>query len=370
MTDAVITQGESLHEVAQVTVIHEVARGSASGSGWSLIAAGVLAEGQPIAVRYGTVASSKVFYGYVTAVSALGDAVPQTSSRSVQVPIVYTCVGPTHPMQSQANRLWSATTASFVARRLTRGSGLRPQVQRNSRLFDTIPQQAKSDFGFLRALAEEVGYRLTPSGTTVAFTDPLVSLRETGEDRPAFRFAKGSTDTVKTWESTAGQLDPLGGVRTRREGYSFNIHTGALIRNVAPGTHDSSVTQYSTGRPFTSQAEAVEALSAEARREVLWLHGKATLLGDARVRTGTEVEMAGAALGPDDPGLWMVRSATHRISVDPYRPEAGRYWTDVTLGRNRIDGLDLVAKTDVVDNIPDGTSLIDGRWRAQHVGRA
>jgi hypothetical protein len=66
----------------------------------------------------------------------------------------------------------------------------------------------------------------------------------------------------------------------------------------------------------------------------------------------------------------MVRSTTHRISVMPGRPAAGVYWTDATLGRNRIDGLDYVPKAGRVDAIQGGTSLIDGRWRAQHVGRA
>ncbi|MEU7278680.1 hypothetical protein AB0A69_07800 [Streptomyces sp. NPDC045431] len=370
MTDAVITQGESLHEVAEITVIHEVTRGAASGSGWNLISAGVLSEGQPLALRYGIAARSKIWHGYITAVSVRGDEIPQTSLRTVQVPVVYTCVGPTRPMQSQANRLWSSTTASFVARKLARGTGLRPQVQRSSRLFGTIPQQAKSDFALLRDLADEVGYRLTTHGTTLAFTHPLVSLREADEERPSFRLAKDATDTVKTWESTAGQLDPLGGRHTRREGYSFNINTGALVRHVAAGTQDSVITQYSTGRPFTSQAEAVEILNAEARRDALWVHATATVVGDARVRTGTELEMTGGALGPDDPGLWMVRSATHRISVVPDQPAAGRYWLDVTLGRNRIGGLDLISKDEVVDTIQDGTALIDGRWCAQHIGRA
>jgi hypothetical protein len=368
VTDAVITQGEALHEVAQITVIHEVARGSASGSGWALDAAGVLPEGTSIALRYGNASVTKVFYGYVTAVSVHGDALPQTAARTVQVPVVYTCTGPTSMMQSQTNRIWSSVTASYMARTLVRGAGLRPQVQRESRLFDTVPQQATSDFMFLRNLAEEVGYRLAPTGVTVAFTDPLVSLRERGEDRPTFHFAKSSTDTVKSWGSTAGQLDPLGGVRTRREGYSFNRATGALVRVVATDTHDAPVTQYSTGKPFASQAEAAEILSAETRKDTLWVHAKATVIGDARLRPGTELEMDGGALGPLDGGLWMIRSTAHRISIAPARPASSVYWTDVGLGRNRVDGLDLVAKLDVVDAVQDGTSLIDGRWRAQHVG--
>jgi hypothetical protein len=130
------------------------------------------------------------------------------------------------------------------------------------------------------------------------------------------------------------------------------------------------VTQYSTGRPFASQAEAADVLAAEARRERLWVHAQATVRGDSRLRPGTELEMDGSALGPDDPGPWMIRSTTHRISVMPNEPTAGVYWTDVSLGRNRVGGLDSVPKTGLVGNVEPGTALIDGRWRAQHIGRA
>lgn len=370
VTDAVITQGEALHEVAQITVVHQVQRGASSSSGWSLDLTGVMTEGTPVALRFGDTVRSTTFYGYVSSVAVRGSDTHQSLAASVNVPVVYTCIGPTYYMQSQTNRLWPSATASYVARNLTRGAGLRPQVQQDSRLFENLPQQATSDFLFLRDLADEVGFRLVPNGTTIAFTDPLVSLRETGEDRPAFNYAKAPTDSVKTWKSTAGQLDPLGGTRTRREGYSFNTTTGALVRVVADGTQDAAVTQYSTGRPFASQAEAAEALAAEARRERLWVHGEGTVRGDSRLRPGVELEMDGSALGPHDAGPWMVRSTAHRISVMPNEPSAGVYWTDVTLGRNRIDGLDSVPKAGLVDVVQDGSSLIDGRWRAQHIGRA
>lgn len=370
VTDVAVTQGESLHEVAQITVLHQMQRGASSGSGWSLDAAGVMPEGTPVSLRFGDTIRSTPFYGYVASVAAQGSDIHQSVTATVQVPVVYTCIGPTYFMQSQSNRLWASATASYVARTLARGAGLRPQVQQSSRQFDNLPQQATSDFAFLRDLAEEVGYRMIPSGSTLAFTDPLVSLRESGEDRLTFQYDKARTDTVKNWKSTAGQLDPLGGRRTRREGYSFNTTTGALVRVVADGTQDAVVTQYSTGRPFATQAEAAEGLAAEARRERLWVHAEATVRGDSRLRPGIEVEMDGSALGPSDPGLWMIRSATHRISVMPGQPTAGVYWTDVTLGRNRLDGLDYVPKSGLVDAVQDGTSLIDGRWRAQHVGRA
>jgi hypothetical protein len=366
----VITQGEALHEVAQITVIHQVQRGSSSSSGWALNLTGVMAEGTPIALRFGNTARSTTFRGYVSSVAVRGSDTHEALAASVNVPVVYTCIGPTYNMQSQSNRLWPSATASYVARNLARSAGLRPQVQQSSRLFENLPQQSTSDFLFLRDLADEVGFRMVPTGTTIAFTDPLVSLREAGEDTPTFNYAKGPADSVKTWKSNAGQLDPLGGTRTRREGYSFNTTTGALVRVVADGTQDATVVQYSTGRPFATQAEAAEALAAEARRERLWVHGESTVIGDSRLRPGVELEMVGSALGPNDAGLWMVRSTAHRISVMPNQPAAGVYWTDVTLGRNRIDGLDSVPKTGLVDVIQDGASLIDRRWRAQHVGRA
>ncbi|MGD6750333.1 contractile injection system protein, VgrG/Pvc8 family [Streptomyces sp. BH105] len=368
VTDLVVSQGEALHEIAELTVVYEVPRGT-NTTGWSLDAAGILAADTPVEISFGDTVNSSTYYGYVSSISVRGADVHQSASATVEVPVVYTCIGPTNYMQSQANRLWSSTTASYIARTLTRGASLRPQVQRTSRLFTTALQQATSDFAFLRDLADEVGYRMIPSGTTLSFTDPLVSLRETGEDRPAFRYAKSPTDTVKSWSSTAGQLDPLGGTRTRREGYSFNTTTKALVRVVADGTQDANVTQYSTGRPFTSQAEAAEMLSAEARRERLWVHAAATVIGDSRVRPGTELEVSGGALGPEDAGQWMVRSATHRISVTPNQPAASAYWTDVTLGRNRTDGLDAVPMAGQIESIAAGTSLINGRWRAQHIGR-
>ncbi|MEW1675566.1 hypothetical protein ACJ6WD_10945 [Streptomyces sp. VTCC 41912] len=370
VTDVAISQGESLHEVAQITVLHQVQRNSSPAGGWLLDAAGVETEGSAIALRFGDTARSTSFYGYVTSVAIKGADVHHSTAASVLVPVVYTCLGPTHHMQSQTNRLWTTATASYAARTIIRAAGLRPQVQQSSRRFENLPQQSVSDFAFLRDLSDEVGLRMVANGTTISITHPLVSLRESGEELPQFRYAKDRTDTVKTWKSTAGHLDPLGGRRTRREGYSFNTTTRALLRVVADGTQDATTTQYSTRRPFANQAEAQEILAAEVRKDTLWVHGEATVVGDCRLRPGTELAVAGGALGPKDAGVWMVRSATHRISVAPNRPAAGVYLTDVVLGRNRLDGLDSVPKAGRVDAIPDGAALIDGRWRAHHMGRA
>ncbi|MFD6934636.1 contractile injection system protein, VgrG/Pvc8 family [Streptomyces goshikiensis] len=370
VTDVVITQAEDLHEVAEVTVIHRVPRGTSSGAGWSLDRYGILAEGTPMAIRYGTAAQPRTFYGYVASPAVRGDSAPQASAHSVQVPVVYTLLGPTSSMQSQTNRIWSTATASYIARHLTRSAGLRPQIQRHNRLFDSLVQQATSDFTFLRGLAKEVGYRLVASGTTLSLTDPLVSLREPHEAVRGFLFAKSHRDTMQTFHSTAGQSDPRGGLRTRREGYSYNPTTKALVRQVAADTQDAALTQYSSSRPFASQTEAQHALRAEARRDALWVHATATVIGDATLRPGMEVALDGDALGPNDRGQWMVRSATHRLSVVPGQPPAGRYWTDIVLGRNRRDGLDLVSKEAVTEALPDRTTLVRGRWQAQQIGRA
>lgn len=369
VTDVVITQAEGQHEVAEITVIHQVPRGTSTGTGWRLDRYGLLPEGTPMSINYGRAGRPRTFYGYVVSSSVSGDKVPQSAAKSVQIPVVYTLLGPTSLMQSQVNRIWPTATASYVARRLARAAGLRPQVQRHNRRFDSLIQQSTSNFTFLRGLAAEVGYRLTVSGTTLALTEPLVSLREKHDAVPSFRYDASTHDTVESFRTTTGETDPRGGLRTRREGYSYNPHTGSTVRQVAPDTRDAALTQFSVGRPFASQREAQTALRAEVRREALWVHARATVAGEASVRPGVEMALDGAALGPSDRGLWMVRSATHRISVVPGQPAAGRYWTDTVLGRNKADGLDLVSKDKVLEVLPDMTYLRHGRWQAGQIGR-
>ncbi|MET9119956.1 contractile injection system protein, VgrG/Pvc8 family [Streptomyces sp. NPDC004528] len=369
VTDATISQGEALHEVAEVTVIHRVPRGQ-STAGWSTDALGLIPEGTAMAFAYGPADSPSTFYGYVSAVSVKSANQTRVDAFEVQVPVVYTLLGPTAPMQQQVNRIWPTATASYIARTLARAAGLRPQVQRSARVFQGLPQQAASDFAFLRSLADEVGYRLVAHGSTLWLTDPLVSLREPGEETPTFVYSKAGRDNVKSFQSTAGETDPSGSIRARREGYSYNRSTGALIRQVAQSTKDARLVQYSTGRPFASQQEAQDVLNAEALRDALWVNATMTVVGEPRLRPGTDLLLSGEALGPDDPGAWMVRQATHRVSVAPGRPSAGAYWTDVVLGRDRVGGLALKSRTGLLEDLPQGTLLIDGRWRAQSLGEA
>ncbi|MEV5264833.1 contractile injection system protein, VgrG/Pvc8 family [Streptomyces werraensis] len=368
-----IYQAEGAHQVAELTVMHTYNTAFPSQR-WRTPAGSVWPENTPVRLQYGWYADDSAdWYGYVASSRVLGSETHARYGYAVQVPVVYTLTGASMPMQTRRNRTWSSATASSVARQVAREYNLQPHVETTGYVF---PQsaQASSDWQYLVELADRVGFRLFCDGTTLHFTDRRTILRSSDGSWPVFHQRKtpGSIDSLREFDAVVGDTDPAGGLRARYETTAFNRTSNVLTdsayaqaRSTAQGQPVSPLltTQY-TGRPADSYAQSQRLLGAEA--DWLWVWARAVTNGDPRLRPGSLVELRGAGLGDAHQGVWMVRSAVHKLGINHVYPQKSTYTTSLVVGRDDARTLSVGVQNRQVRPAP--TVLVSGRWRASYTG--
>jgi hypothetical protein len=183
----------------------------------------------------------------------------------------------------------------------------------------------------------------------------------------------GVIDTLRQFQSTVGETDPAGGLRARNTTVGFNRVSGRLSPAVYSQPRSDSLgrsrepmlsRQY-TERPARSFRDASGLLESET--DWLWVHARGITNGDPRLKPGSLVDLRGGAIGTANSGLWMIRGATHRVEVNLIYPQKTEYVTELVLGRDQTDRLD-VSPPKAPAPVPEPT-LVDGRWRASYVGR-
>ncbi|MFJ2113938.1 hypothetical protein ACIOEX_18970 [Streptomyces sp. NPDC087850] len=359
---------ESAHPVVEVTVQFSAPR-SASVQGWLLQSGNLLEEGTPVHLAYGSGPhQSANYYGYVHSYRISTAETDPKYIMNSEVAVTYTLTGASSDMQSQRSRAWKAASPSFIARTVCRSYRLAPFVQRGAARLVERAQNSQSDFAFLRDLAEELGLRLVVDNTSVYLTEPLVSLRR-GREIPSFHLTKinGIKDSVYSFDVLTGELEPDGGRRTRVESFGYNPHTKFLSRTVARTSAQARYTSFATDLPNSSQTEAGGRASGKASTSALWVQAQVRVRGDARVKVGHEVWFQGVGMGPKNIGTWMVREVSHHLEIHPTDSRLSKFRSDLVVGRNRPDGLDVLRRDDLTATIAP-TSLSTGRWHAQHIG--
>lgn len=292
---------------------------------------------------------------------------------AVQIPVVYTLTGTSMLMQTRRNRTWRDTSPSAIARTVGTEYNLQPRVDGSSvRLGQQM--QSMSDWQFLCDVSDQIGYRAYVDGTQLWFVDRETVMPAADGSVPLFRMTKspGAQDTLREFSAVLGDTDPAGGVRARYRAVAYNRTSRVLTpasysqsRTTLHGRQVSAVLdrQYD-GRPTASYTQAGRLLAAES--DWLWVEARAVTNGDPRLRPGTLVELQGDAIGENNLGLWMVRSAVHKISVNLLYPQKTTYTTTLVLGRNDARKLDLKVQHPPVSAAP--TELVNGRWRAAYTG--
>ncbi|MDJ0463144.1 hypothetical protein QMK30_16330 [Streptomyces sp. H27-C3] len=217
-------------------------------------------------------------------------------------------------------------------------------------------------------MAEELGLRLVVDNTSVYLTEPLVSLRR-GREIPSFHLTKisGIRDSVYSFDVLTGELEPGGGKRTRVESFGYNRHTKFLSRTVARTSAQARYTSYTTALPSSSQKEAGGRAAGKASTSALWVQAQSRVRGDGRLKVGHEVWFQGVGMGPKNIGTWMVREVAHHLEIHPTDSRLSTFRSDLVVGRNRPDGLDVIRRDDLTATIT-ASSLSTGRWHAQHIG--
>lgn len=372
VTDVVLYQAENAHQVVELTVMTTVYPGQpvdvVGGPKWP--------ENTPAWLRFGWWADDQEdWYGYVASSRISGSESDAKFGYAVTVPVTYTLVGASMPMQTQSSRPWTDTSPSYIARTIAHRYSLEPRVEVSRVHFDQR-MQTVSDWSFLADMTERIGYRLYLDKTALWFVSRATVMPSSDGTVPIFTQRKlpGVIDTLRSFQATVGDTDPAGGLRGRYATVGLNRVTGRL----APAVFEQRrldrqgqqvqplLSRQYVDRPAHSYRDAVDIL--DAGTDWLWVHARAIVDGDPRLKPGSVVNLQGSAIGETNRGLWMVRGATHRIAVNFIYPQKTEYVTELVLGRDLADGL-TVTLPGAPAPVPAPT-LTDGRWRASYIGRA
>ncbi|MEU1816084.1 hypothetical protein ABZ543_12935 [Streptomyces roseifaciens] len=372
LSRARLFQAEQAHQVMELTVMHVY--NPSFPQRWRTPAGSVWAENSPVHVRYGWWADdSGDFYGYVASSRVQSCETDPRVAYAVQVPVVYTLVGSSMPLQTRKNRMWIDMSASGIARQIARENNLQPIVERTAVRF-AQRLQSSSDWIFLADISDQIGYRLYVDNSALWFVDRMTVMPASDGSVPRFwqRKQPGVIDSVREFDATLGDTDPAGGPRPRFDATAFNRSSNVLTdtsyahpRTTLLGKPVEPVlrAQYSD-RPAESYNAARRLLDADT--EWLWNESRATVNGDPRLKPGTLVSLQGAGLGDTNTGTWMVRSATHTLDINHlYRPKS-TYTCSLVLGRDNTHTLDLKVQSMARPYTP--TVLVGGRWRAESTG--
>lgn len=368
-----VYQAEGAHQVVELTVMHTYNPAFPSQQ-WRSPAGSVWPENTPVHLQYGWYADDSAdWYGYVASSRVVASETDAKYGHAVQVPVVYTLTGASMPMQTRRNRVWRNTTASAAARQVAREYNLQARVDTTGYVWEQSTQ-ASSDWQYLSDLADRSGYRLYCDNTNLWFVDRRTVMQAPDGTYPTFwqRKSPGFSDSLREFSAVVGDTDPAGGLRARYETVAFNRVSSILTESAY--TQDRTTvqgqavtplltTQYST-RPADSYAQSQRLLTAEA--DWLWVEARAVVNGDPRLKPGALVELRGAGIGDANEGLWMVRSAVHKLTINSVYPQKSSYTSTLVVGRDDSRSLSVGIQQRPQASAP--TMLVSGTWRAAYTG--
>lgn len=266
-----------------------------------------LGEGSPMRLDTGSRYGQRSWFGYVA------DVVPAQGGERDTTEV--TCVGVTYPAKRTSYAVWADAPLPGRMEQIIYSHGLVPNVCFSS-IYQTIPQNGRTDFEVLVDMAETCGFDVFATGVTVNVMSPEDSLytfrtraaqlsRATGRARMD---VLDSLDTVvymdsgdrQQWEARAA-VDPV---------------TAAMVTAVGRGRALAPV-----DAPY---ARSLPTLRAKADRPVrigeMPLSATTSGPGNVLVRAGLPVWL-------DDEGTgrwWMCESVTHQFDLrtDKHTTEA------------------------------------------------
>lgn len=373
ISDVTVYMAAGGHPVAVVTVLTNL-RSAFPSQTWRTPAGALWAENTPVHLRYRWYADDPGdFYGYVASSRVLAsDSDPRYANLTL-VPVEYTCVGASMPMQSHVNKLWQDSTCSYMARTVAQSDGLSPWVEVSDEHFDQR-MQSESDWQFLTDLAERCAYRLYLDGTTLHFVKESTFLPASDGSVAAFVMNKqpGSIESLRQFSGVLGETDPAGGVRSRLTTTAINA-SGSLSSSAYTSPRADRLgrpvgpllTRQYSALPVTSYTQGQRLLADSST--YLWVQAQAVTNGDTRLRPGALVRLTGDGISETHQGVWMVKEATHRLLIDHFSAARTDYTTTLLLGRNSENTLSLPVQT-LAPPLSYGSVLVNGQWRAMAVG--
>lgn len=379
VSDLSLALGSGVHDVATVSVMYlrpPSLNRTGSNLPWQPSVASLWKDNAAVQVDYGRQNQMSSWYGYVAGKQQV-HALNQVANGVVVVN--YFCIGTSKPMQNQSTVAWKNVTASYMARVIARKYGLRPVVEPTLYVYPYRVQAGQSDFKFLAALADTIGFRFRVTGSSLYFTNPYTAfLNGTVRGMPNFTMDKlpGSFDTLTDFQIVDGPSVPDGGILASRTLFAINPNTNAFVHATNdylkyssfndPGASKMAVnTIVKQDLTADSYEQAMALLDADAAANRFWVDSNASLWGDSRVAPGIAVNLEGQALSQDNVGAWMVQGCTHNVHVG-MGDLGSNYWVETNLGRDQEHIANYRTRAQI-QAYPIGVKQINGQWLATNL---
>jgi hypothetical protein len=339
-------------------------------------------EQTPIQIVYGQKPNYlNAFVGYVSSYELIRTGKDTGYDNLTTTTVRYTITGASQIMQSTNNVAWKHTSPSTIAGNIANKNGMRGIIHVYQSAIDYRLQNS-SDFKFLSQLADEIGYRFYVDNTDLYFVNPTQILaRNNIRNVPQFwsHNQPGIYDTIREFRPVVGTITPDGGIVANRNVVGLNPTTGQLtqataladVTTVGGNQFVDYITKYYNDAPAESYYEAQQKVNADALKNLYWNTATATLRGDARIHPNGLVNVLGAALTPDEVGVWLVETSTHYIEKQPPGGNkfANTYTTDTTLIRDQIYSANVTALSTAQDiTRAVAAKLVGNRWISSNIG--
>lgn len=341
-----------------------------------------LREGTPVRITYGNYPSATTTaLGYVTSHAVMQTSKDPVYSGTIVNTVRYTITGTTWKMQSTVNKAWKNYSPTSIASAVAAKNGLRAVVHPVRTAYDYRLQNL-SDFKFLKALADEIGYKFYVDNTDLYFVNPNIVMGSSPGSRDVPQFWRynnpGIKDTLQEFIPTVGTTTEHNYIASRTMG-GLNPSTGFyvnakqgydLYQAFEQGTTAPVLDQY-VGFPVESYAEAQQRLNAYTVINQYWVEAKATVIGDSRVKPNNMVQLIGTGIPEDDAGVWLVKKAVHNLTK-PARSgniRSSTYRIDMELTRNQsfiLQAKQPSRTAAAAKTIPP--KLVNGVWKSTNIG--
>ncbi|MFQ5647483.1 MAG: phage late control D family protein, partial [bacterium] len=261
-----------------------------------------------------------------------------------------------------SQKIWKNKTYSGIAQEIAGKYKLNAVVDVTSEIIESEPQGNKSDFGFLRYLADRIGFQFYVQNNELHFhkinldKKPVLSLSYQGKDGLLLSFrpkVKAQEKKGEGSEVKAVGFDPMTKQPAVQKGNDDNVTSTALGKKtllVDGATGEEKYEKQETGKTIPTphqHAREVEKLAKGKNQEAQLdqLEAEATVVGIPTIAAKELIEITG--VGTKFSGNYYLKQVRHEIG-------AGGYLMQMELKRNAL------GKTS------DKAADVEGKQNLQH----
>jgi phage protein D len=232
-----------------------------------------------------------------------------------------------------SQKIWKNKTYSQIAREIASKYKLKAVVDETKTLVVSEPQGNKSDFAFLRCLAERIGYRFYIQGNELHFhkrsldKKPLLTLTYLGRDGLLLSFrpkVKAQVSKAEGTQTKAVGFDPMSKKAVVHEAYDGNVNQTVLGKKtllVDGATGEEKYEAQETGKVIPTpyqitqeNQELAEGIKQEAQLDQL--EAEAVVIGMPTIAAKEIIEITG--VGNKFSGNYYIKQVRHDIGGSGY----------------------------------------------------